>query len=318
MEHDSRYDLMDEFVDVCKALWASVEPDAVLWDDANGYFADPAKVHRLNHRGKFFKVRGPLSCVPSPQGRPVLVQAGASPRGMRTAATWADIVFAGGGHLPDIKRRRGLLDQALVTAGRDTEDLGTLWDMDVIVAETAEDASGKKEQLFSSVPREAAGPMISHNAGYDFSTLPDRFVLGDLVEKINGSNASQAGFAHKLARERGENAQMTRAEFLDIAWRDTTGYDHTFAGSAAQVADHLEEIFEATGCRGGFMLAAHPQATPGAQRDIVELLVPELQHRGRARTKYEGQTLRENLGIKPDSETPRILREESLAAAAGG
>ena len=314
MEHDSRYDRMDEFVDVCKALWASIEPDAVLWDEENGYFADPRKVHRLNHRGRFFSVRGPLSCVPSPQRRPVLVQAGASPRGMKTAATWADMVFASGGDVLDIKRRRKLLDEAMVAAGRDPQDLGTLWDMDVIIAESDEEAQRKKEQLFHTVPREAAGPMLSHNSGFDFSTLPERFVLGDLVERINGSNASQAGFTHRLARDRGSDATMTRDEFMELAWRETTGYDHTYAGSVTRVADTLEEIFEETGCRGGFMLAAHPLATPGAQRDVVELLVPELQARGRARKKYEGRMLRENLGLKPDFEMPRILREASLAA----
>src|SRR5258707_11091379 len=94
MEHNSRYDRMEEFVDVCKALWDSVEPDAFVWDRETGVVCDPDKVHPINHAGQFFKVRGPLSTVPSPQVCPVLIQAGGSPPGLRASAHFAGPIFA--------------------------------------------------------------------------------------------------------------------------------------------------------------------------------------------------------------------------------
>src|SRR5260370_4208647 len=93
MEHNSRYERMEEFVDVCKALWASVEPDAFVWDRETGTVCDPAKLHPINHVGQFFKVRGPLNTVPSPQGRPVLIQAGRSPRRLPASAHFRAPVF---------------------------------------------------------------------------------------------------------------------------------------------------------------------------------------------------------------------------------
>jgi len=102
---------------------------------------------------------------------------------------------------------------------------------------------------------------------------------------------------HKLALKVGEEAEVTRDEFFEFARTYATGLDETVAGSAAQVADFLEQEFEATGCRGGFMLA-HPIATPRDFLNIVDYLIPELQRRGRFKTRYEGKTLRENLALK--------------------
>jgi FMN-dependent oxidoreductase (nitrilotriacetate monooxygenase family) len=296
MEHDLRYERMEEFIAVCKGLWASVEPDAIVRNRENGVFAEPSKVHRLNHRGRFFSVRGPLNSVPSPQGRPVLIQAGASPRGIRASANFADMVFGAGGTLDGMVRRRRALDQALREAGRDPDDVGILWDLQLIVAETADEAQRLHEQMGAALPREAAGAYLSHNAGFDFSTLPERFVIGELAERVAAGNASPAGFVHRLALERGADAVIERDEFFAIGHRAATGYDHAIVGTAAQVADRLEEIFEATGERGGFMIA-HPQATPRSLLDVVDFLIPELQRRGRFRHRYEGDTLRENLGL---------------------
>ena len=110
---------MEEFVDVCKALWDSVAPDAFIWDRESGVMADPTKVRPIEHHGTFFNVRGPLNTVPSPQGHPVLVQAGGSPRGIRASAHFADHVFASGLALNQKRRHRAALDEALVAEGRD-------------------------------------------------------------------------------------------------------------------------------------------------------------------------------------------------------
>ena len=99
-----------------------------------------------------------------------------------------------------------------------------------------------------------------------------------------------------LVNEHGADTELSREEFFDSLWKVATGYEHTVAGSAAEVADYLEESYEATGSRGGFMVA-HPQVTPRDLIDVVGLLVPELQRRGRFRTGYDGTTLRDTLGV---------------------
>jgi FMN-dependent oxidoreductase (nitrilotriacetate monooxygenase family) len=297
MEHNSRYDRMEEFIDVCKALWSSIEPDAFRWDRDSGIVVeDPRKVKPINHAGPFFKVKGPLSCVPSPQGRPVLIQAGGSPRGVKASAHFADYVFAARKPTKHNVKHREVLDAELRAKGRDPSRIGILWDMVVIVGETAAETGRRKEQMLTAIPREAAGAFISHNAGYDFSKLPARFTLGGLNKEIVATNASPVGFVHRMGLQYGEDAEMTREEFFELGMRYATAYDHAIAGSAAQVADFMEEEFEATGSRGGFMLA-HPPATPRDLLDVVDFLVPELQRRGRFRTEYEGTMLKDNLRI---------------------
>jgi FMN-dependent oxidoreductase (nitrilotriacetate monooxygenase family) len=295
MEHDLRYERMEEFVDVCKALWSSVEADAFVWDRESGIVADPSKVSAINHSGRFFKVRGPLNAVPSPQGRPVLIQAGSSPRGIKASAHFADHVFASSQALNLRQRHRRELDAALVAAGRDPASVGILWGISLIVAETEQEAVSRKESILRMMPRgEAVGVYLSHNAGYDFSTLPARFTLKELNDQIIAANASPDGFVHQLANAIGHNTEITRDEFFEHGLKSATAYDRTIAGTAAQIADYMEEIFEATGSRGGFMFA-HPVATPRDLLNVIDFLVPELRRRERFRNSYEGHTLMENL-----------------------
>jgi len=294
MDHDERYERMEEFVAVCKALWASVEPDAIIRDRATGRFADPSKVHVLDHKGTHFSVKGPLSAVPSPYGDPLLVQAGGSPRGIRASASFADLVFGAAKSLPAMVEHRTQLDAAITELGRDPADVGILWSTHVVVAETEREAKEKRDRLGEWLPRDAVGVYLSHNSGWDFSTLPERFVLADLAAEIAAANATQAGFVQRLISERGEDAEITRDEFFDYGWRKVTGEADAIAGTPAQVADRLEEAFEATGRRGGFMLSPG-QVVPRSIADIVDLLVPELRRRGAVRSEYAGTTLRENL-----------------------
>jgi long-chain alkane monooxygenase len=294
MDHEARYDRMEEFIDVCRTLWDSVEPEAMIWDHATGVVGDPAKVHSVEHRGQYFKVRGPLNTPPSPQGRPVLIQAGGSPRGIRAAAYVADVAFGADMPLDLQVRQREALDRELVALGRDPAQVGIVWQQPCVVAETEREAHTQRDRLLTAVPAEGVGVYLSHNAGYDFSTLPERFTLGELHAAIIASNASPVGFVRELAHQFGSETEITRAEFFDHGLRFATGYDQTLAGTAAQVADRLEEAFEATGGRGGFMLG-HVVSMPFDLANIVDLLVPELQRRGRFRREYRGRTLRENL-----------------------
>jgi FMN-dependent oxidoreductase (nitrilotriacetate monooxygenase family) len=292
--HDERYDRMEEFIDVCRELWDSVEPDAMLWDHETGQVGDPEKVHDVEHRGRFFKVSGPLNTPPSPQGRPLLLQAGGSPRGIRACAYVADMAFGADMPLKLQIAQRKALDEAVAALGRDPQSTGIVWQTPCVVAETEREATARRERLLTAIPAEGVGVYLSHNAGYDFSTLPQRFVLGELHREIIASQASPAGFVRELVVELGADAEITRDEFFDYGRRFATSYERTIAGTAAQVADHLEEVFEATGSRGGFMLG-HVPSMPDDLTAIVDLLVPELQRRGRFRREYKGTTLRENL-----------------------
>lgn len=295
MDHNARYDRMEEFIDVCLALWSSIEPDSFVWDRLSGIvIKDPAKVRPIDHAGKYFKVKGPLSSVPSPQGRPVLIQAGGSPRGIRASAHFADQIFAAGKALNEKIAHRKMLDAELIKAGRDPAEVGMLFSTPMVIAETKAEAERRREQLLEALPFEAMGAFLSHNAGYDFSKLPSRFTCKQLNAEIAATNASPVGFVHELAGRIGENTEITRDEFFEHGMKAATFYDITRAGTAQELADQLEEEFEATGSRGGFMIA-HPQTTPRDVLNVIDYLVPELQRRGRFRSAYDGRTLRENL-----------------------
>jgi FMN-dependent oxidoreductase (nitrilotriacetate monooxygenase family) len=295
IDHNERYERLEEFIDVCRALWSSVDADAFVWNRNTGMVADPAKVRAINHVGKFFKVKGPLSVVPSPQHQPVIIQAGGSPRGTRAAAHVADHVFGLTKSIPLMAQQRAELDKALIEEGKDPEKVGILWSSRAMVGETEEEAQALRESMIADVPPEAVGVWLSHNTGYDMSKLPPRFSLAELQQRIVAANASPVGFVHLLAKKYGENAEITREEFFEHALHAATGYNITFAGTAKQLADQMEEMFDATGSRGGFMLSISQAAPRAVLQNAVNYLVPELQRRGRYRTTYEGSTLRENL-----------------------
>ena len=294
MEHGARYDRMEEFVDVCKALWDSVKPDAFIWDRDSGVVADATKVAAIHHVGKFFKVRGPLNTVPSPQGRPVLIQAGGSPRGIKASAHFADHVFATGLSLAQKLRHRQALDSALVSEGRDPSRVGILFNLTPMVAESEKEAIAARERMLDMIPQEAVGAYLSHNIGYDFSTLPERFSPHELAQSIAASQNSPVSLVSALAEKLGPGASITREEFFREGVKVATGYERVVAGTPAQVADFMEEHFGGAGARGGFMIS-HPHATPHDLVNVVDLLVPELQRRGRFRKQYRHKLLRDTL-----------------------
>ena len=294
MNHDERYALMEEFIDVCKRLWDSIEPDAFVWDRDTGVVCNPEKVHRLDHVGKFFRVAGPLSTVPSPQRHPILIQAGRSQRGIQASANFADLVFADASTREARVRHRSALDAALVQRGRDPAKVGILLYTSVVIGETSKEALAKKEKLLTLIPDQAIGPLLSHTMGFDLSKLPERFSPAEVNAEIVASQASPAGLMSRLAAELGPSGTIGRDEFFQLGLRQATGYNRTIAGTPAEVADFMEEEFVAMGERGGFMLGA-AYSFPRDVMDVVDFLIPELQRRGRFRTRYEGKTLRENL-----------------------
>ena len=190
MEHDMRYDRMEEFIKVCKALWDSVEPGAFKWDRETGEVADPAKVHPIHHKGAFFSVRGPLNTVPSPQRHPVLVQAGGSSRGIKASANFADVIFASANSFQAMAKHRAALDKALIEEGRDHTKIGMLFAVSVLVEDTEKAAKQRREDLLNILPREAIASYLSDNCGYDFSKLPAKFTPSELNIIIAATNAS--------------------------------------------------------------------------------------------------------------------------------
>jgi FMN-dependent oxidoreductase (nitrilotriacetate monooxygenase family) len=294
MEHNLRYERCEEFIDVCRQLWASVEPDAIVLDRATGQFADPTKVRAINHRGEFWNVRGPLNCLPSPQGRPVLIQAGQSDRGIASSAKFADVVFAGGGNIDFMKRHRAFLDSCLLAEGRQPRDIGILWSTSVVVGETKSEARAKLRQLADSLSLEAAGAYLSYNNGYDFSQLPPKFSLGEARDAIEAAEATQMGFIQRLIMEFDENTMMTLDELLERGRLQMVGAG-AVCGTAEEIADYLEEQHFATGANGGFMIQGAVGPQPRTLLDFAELVVPELQRRGLFRREYEGTTLRDRL-----------------------
>ncbi|AEM41136.1 NtaA/DmoA family FMN-dependent monooxygenase [Ketogulonicigenium vulgare] len=293
MEHARRYERMEEFMDVCFKLWASVEPDAMIWDRTTGQVADPHKVHAINHKGEFFSVAGPLASPPSPQGRPVIVQAGVSPRGVEAAAKFTDMIFASSPGLEKQVAHRKRIDDALVLQGRDPAGIGIIWDVVLIVGETEAEAKHRHKLLANALPPEALPVYLSHHSGFDMSKLPAQFTVNEINAEIVKSNASPVGFLN-MAQMFDPDQQISRAEFFDAMADHATGADHAVVGDATQIADYLEETFVATGERGGFMIA-HPTGVPRDLLNVIDFLVPELQRRGRYRTAYRGKTLRENL-----------------------
>ena len=143
MDHDERYRRAQEFLEVACKLWDSVEKDAIVTDRERGIFADPAKVHRIDHRGRYFNVRGPLPALPSPQQRPVIIQAGLSGPGMDLAATYANMQFEHTPHRRDIQQHRATLDAKLAQVGRKPRDVGILWSIRIQVAESRCRCEGK-------------------------------------------------------------------------------------------------------------------------------------------------------------------------------
>lgn len=272
-EHDLRYDIADEYMDVCNKLWASWEEDAIIMDREAGIYADPKKVHRINHEGKYFKSRGPL-CVPrTPQGRPVIIQAGSSPRGLKFAAQHADVIFAVPNSSGGAAKHRKAINAALAEAGRSRDDVKVIWGITPVVGESEAEVKAKREAILANIHPEAALVLLSGHLNYDLSTWPKDRPLSEL--EVSGVQA--------FAR-----AQNYTVE--EYARRMAEGSGNLMDGTATQIVDRMEDLYEQTE-GDGFMIVTH--ALPSSVDDFVDLVVPELQHRGHFREKYGARILRD-------------------------
>ncbi|MBK18491.1 MAG: methylene-tetrahydromethanopterin reductase [Rhodospirillaceae bacterium] len=287
MDHDERYRRAQEFLQVACALWDSVEPDAVILDRESGEFLNPEKVHRLDFKGDYFNVRGPLPALPSPQQRPVIIQAGSSGPGMDLAAKYADLQFSTRRTVESMKQHRAAIDEKLVNLGRTPRDLGILWSVRVQVAESQSEARAKEQAFLDSIPPEGGLIEMSQWFGVDFSTAELNMTLSDFADQVREQKGNLGTFDELLKTT---DPKMTVREF----GRDyMTQRVMVAEGTPEEIVDKLEMIHYETGANGGFILARGFHASDN-MREFVDHVVPELQRRGLSKTKYSGPTLREN------------------------
>jgi long-chain alkane monooxygenase len=281
--HDERYDLADEYLEVCYRLWEeSWEDDAVVRDRERGVYVEPAKVHEIHHAGKHFRMSGCHLCEPSPQRTPVIYQAGASPRGRAFAARHAECVFVTGPSPTVVGEYvRDIREQARAL-GRDPRDLLFFMYVKVVTGGTEEAARKKLDDYTERVDTESAFALIGGWSGVDFSGVdPDSPV--EYVE----TNAIRT-LLQNLGRGNAERRRTVRDVARAVA---IGGGGPVITGAPEQIVDQLGRWIEAG--IDGFNVAY--MITPGTFRDFVDGVVPVLQRRGLMQTDYAPGTLREKL-----------------------
>jgi FMN-dependent oxidoreductase (nitrilotriacetate monooxygenase family) len=289
--HDERYDRADEFIECVLGHWQSWEDDALVVDRATGgRFADPRKVHRLDYEGRWFRSRGPFTVPRTPQGHPVVIQAGQSGRGREFAAKWGELVFAAYKSIGQAQAQYRDLKSAVAAAGRDPAQVRVAPPVYAVVGETRGIASEKRAYLESLARPEDALCLLGEILNFDFSkhALDQALTDADMAG-ITGQHALRdrvvqaAGTPHPTPRD-----------FIEKSQRGTINEMPVFCGTAADVADEMEAWYQGEACDGFVVAATH---RPGAYEDFSRFVVPELQRRGVFHTEYAGTTLRENLGL---------------------
>jgi FMN-dependent oxidoreductase (nitrilotriacetate monooxygenase family) len=284
--HGDRYERAEEFADVLLGLWDSWEDDAFPRDRESGRYFDPDKLHVLNHEGKHFRVRGPLNIPRSPQGRPVLVQAGASDAGIDLAARTAEVVFAAQITLKEATGFYGRLKDRMASFGRRPDELKVMPGIFPVIGRTQMEADEKFEELQSLIQPEVGLDLLSTMIGVDLSNYPVDGPVPELPE-TNGGKSRQNLLLDLARREKLTIRQL----YLRIA--GARGHWQV-VGTPTHIADVLEERFQNYGADGFNVMSP---IKPGGLTDFIELVVPELRRRGLFRSEYEGATLRENLGL---------------------
>jgi N-acetyl-S-(2-succino)cysteine monooxygenase len=284
-EHDERYAIASEFVDVVRGLWDTWDEDAVVKCKETGVYVDHSKVRTLGHEGRYFQVRGALNIEKSPYGNPLIIQAGGSEPGQELSARTADIVFAvTNGDTAAAKTAYDSLKARLPKYGRAPADMAILPGVMPIIGRTDAEAKAQLDRLQSWLTPTNALALVSHRIGHDISGYPLDGPVPDLPQTNNSLSFASALF--ELARRE----KMTLRDLYNIT---AAARGHwVIYGTPKRIADTLEEWFSAH-LADGFMIL--PAYFPGAFDDFVDLVVPELQRRGLFRREYAGSTLRDHL-----------------------
>lgn len=290
LEHAQRYERAEEFVDVVKKLWFSVEEEALVIDKEKGKFLDLEKVHPVNYEGEWFKVQGTLDSPATPQGHPVIVQAGSSEAGKELAAKTAEVIFTAWQTLEEAQAFYRDVKGRLAKYGRKPEDLKIMPGVFITVAKTEEEAIAKRKELNSYISPEIGLEYLSNFFGVDLTGYDAEAPLPESVEFNDKTNPQIRYTIIRTLAER-KNLKTLREVYEHIAG----GRGHReIVGTPAQIADQLEEWFLNEGADGFNVMSP---TFPDGLHDIVELVIPELQRRGLFRTEYESNTLRGNLGL---------------------
>ncbi|MDX2158820.1 MAG: NtaA/DmoA family FMN-dependent monooxygenase [Hyphomicrobiaceae bacterium] len=279
---DERYDRAHEFMEVCRKLWASWDEGALVMDRKDARFADHTRVHRIDHQGRFFKSRGPLNVVRSPRGAPAIMQAGVSPKGQDFAAKHADAIFAIQPNADHAKAYYESVKSHMEGIGRDPRACKMLFGMQPIIGASEGEARDRQAEHNALVPLEGGMTILSNHLDLDLSSFPTGTVLADRnepeLQRLKGRFYSPDGRAltmEEVAQRHGQSVGLPQ-----------------FVGTPSSIADQMEAFMAHVG-GDGFMIS--PICFPGAIEDFVDLVVPELQRRGLARTAYAGSTLKDHL-----------------------
>lgn len=302
-EHAERYRRAAEFHDVVTGLWDSWEDDAFVRDKAAGRYFDENKLHVLNHKGEHFQVRGPLNVARSPQGWPVVVQAGASDDGRALAARTAEVIFVAHQTFEEARAFYADIKGRLPQYGRQADDVKIMPGIFPVVGSSQAEAEDKFQRLQDLIdPVVGVSLLAGVIGGFDLSTYPVDGPLPELPE-TNGPKSRQR-LLLDLARRDG---LTIRQLYLRIA--GARGHQQV-VGTPETIADQLQQWFEQGGADGFNIMSPW---LPGGLDDFITLVLPELRRRGLVRTDYEGRTLREHLGLKrpahPAAARPRAARE---------
>ena len=280
-----RYDMADEYMELCYQLWDSWERDAIVMDRAKGVYADYKKVHPINFKGQYFKCRGPLNTAPSPQGRPVFVQAGGSPKGRAFAAKHADSIITLADGIEGMKEYRDDIRARAKSHGRNPDDLKVLFLVVPTLAETMEEAYAKRERMIHSPAFiEQTLGLISAITDIDFSTYDLDSVLPHL--STNGEQGSLDKFQQWGSGKTLRQLVYESSEFASSI---------ELIGTPASMAERMGEIIEEVG-GDGFLITTQNQGVSRRMLfEVTDGLVPALQRRGLVRSAYKYPTLRETL-----------------------
>ncbi|HEX4368629.1 MAG TPA: NtaA/DmoA family FMN-dependent monooxygenase [Rhodopila sp.] len=284
-EHDLRYDMADEYIDVVQRLWASWEPGAIVADRASGVLVDPTKVHAVNYEGNFFKTRGPLNSGPAPQGRPVIAQAGGSPRGRQFAARYADTIVAHPKGIDGMKAYRDDVRTRMVAQGRNPDDCKVLFMVAPIIGETDADAQERKRireaRAAAQIPQRLA--FLGKLMNIDFGGMDlDRPLADDLT--TNG---------HQQTLDQFKKMAAGRTLRQAMSGHNVTALSVELIGTPDTVAAKMGEVMAEVG--GDGFLFSMPNVSRRLLAEIEDGLIPALQDRGLVRSAYGHQQFRDNL-----------------------
>lgn len=288
--HDDRYADAAEFTDVVLSLWDSWEDEALALDARAGVWGDPSRIHAVNHEGRRYKVAGPLQVPRSPQGRPLLVQAGSSPQGRDFAARYAEAVFSVQQVLSEAQAYYADVKTRARAHGRPADAIAILPGISLVIGGTEAEAWARKNELDEIAGGSAlALQRFAARLGLDAAELDlDRPVPEHLLDRIANATGSK-GFADATVALARDGSRTVRQIIAGGG-----GAHRLVVGTPEQIADTIGEWF-AAGAADGFNIMS--DIYPSGLEAFVDHVVPVLQRRGLFRTDYEGSTLRDHYGV---------------------